>query len=198
MTRRRRRKRRALESVAGGLSSSHWIIFQSCIPPLACPEPGPRLFPSPTGQCPAGGLSRLSGDEEFAPKRIVPTVPLLGFQFFLSCRCSEQSQCDAPHYGNILLLHAMWILRKAEPRMLYACSVTKASVDSALPEQQHTFYGILGPTPSRNCIKKCTETIGEIMREKEQYMERKQWTNFSYLQRNHHESCVIVLNKSEI
>ena len=46
-------------------------------------------------------------------------------------------------FDNILLLQTMLILRKAGPRVLSVFFVTKASVDEALPEQQHISYGIL-------------------------------------------------------
>ena len=46
-------------------------------------------------------------------------------------------------FGHILLLQTILILTKAGPRMLSVYFVTKASVDEALPEQQHISYGIL-------------------------------------------------------
>ena len=67
---------------------------------------------------------------------------------FLSCRQNDANS-ERPQvkhhimFGHILLLQTILILTKAGPRMLSVYFVTKASVDEALPEQQHTPYGVL-------------------------------------------------------
>ena len=78
----------------------------------------------------------------------------LAFIYFLSCRQNDANS-KQPHvmhqilfgnilFGNILLLQTMLILRKAGPRMLSVCFVTKASLDEALPEQHFLRHPVLG------------------------------------------------------
>ena len=45
--------------------------------------------------------------------------------------------------GSILLFQTHLKLRKVVPRMQFAIFVTKYSVDAVLPEQLHTFWGVL-------------------------------------------------------
>ena len=59
-------------------------------------------------------------------------------------------------FGNILLLQIKPMLEKAAPIMQCACFVTKASVDTAPPEQQNiSWTSCLGPRKEWNMSMYC-------------------------------------------
>ena len=56
----------------------------------------------------------------------------------------DRDNFNLHYFGNILLLQNMLIVRKSPGRLGQECNfVTKASVDEAIPEQQHISQGVL-------------------------------------------------------